>query len=188
MLEQEINNALNTLRAGGTILYPTDTVWGIGCDATNKGAIEKIFRIKQREDSKCMLMLVSDDRMLNRYVKEVPFIAWDLIDAMDKPLTIIYDEIRGIAPNAIAQDGSAGFRIASDEFCRKLISKFGKPIISTSANITGIPTPHNFSEINPAIIQAVDYVVNFNQHNHTKASASSIIKLKNNGEFVILRK
>ena len=187
MFEQEVKKAIEVLRVAGTILYPTDTVWGIGCDATNKEAVEKIFSIKKREDSKSMIVLVSDEGMLNRFVKEVPSLAWDLIDVTEKPLTIIYDGVRGLAPNIIAQDGSAGIRVATDEFCKKLIYKFGKPIVSTSANISGEQTPQNFYNIKDEILNSVDYVVNWRQDEYEKANPSSIIKLKLNGEFVIIR-
>lgn len=188
MFEQEIQKALEVLKNGGTILYPTDTVWGIGCDATNKDAVEKIFKIKKREESKSLIALVSDEGMLNRYVKEVPELAWELIDVSDKPLTIIYDTVRGLASNVMAEDGSAGIRVTSDEFCKKLIYKFGKPIVSTSANTSGDPSPGNFGNISEEIIKAVDHVVNLRQHEYQNANPSSVIKLKANGEFSIIRK
>jgi L-threonylcarbamoyladenylate synthase len=200
-MEQEIQNALKTLRAGGIILYPTDTIWGIGCDATNEKAVEKIFTIKKRIESKSLITLVSDDGMLNRFVKEVPEMAWDLLDTNNstqedepsKRLTIIYDSARGIAKNILAADGSIGIRIVrlasqgGNDFCHRLIHKFGKPIVSTSANISGVPAPGNFLEISDEIIKSVDYVVNWMQHDSSNSLPSSIIKLKANGEFKIIR-
>ena len=187
-MEEDIKKALEVLRAGGTILYPTDTIWGIGCDATNKDAVEKVCRIKKREESKSMIVLIENENFLNRYVKEVPDVAWDLIDTNDKPMTIVYDGVRGLAPNVIAEDGSAGIRITKDEFCKKLIYKFGKPIISTSANISDEPAPNNFTEISENILKEVDYVVNWRQNEFTKAHPSSIIQVKLNGEIKIIRK
>ena len=185
--ESDIQKCLEVLRAGGTILYPTDTIWGIGCDATNAIAVEKVFQIKQRE-SKSLIVLASDDGMLNRFVKDVPALAWDLMEISDTPITIIYDVVRGFAKNILADDGSVGVRIVKDEFCQRLIYKFGKPITSTSANISGADEPKNFSEISSEIISQVDYVVNWRQDESINAKASSIIKLKANGEFQIIRK
>ena len=188
MIEQEIQNALNILRAGGTILYPSDTLWGIGCDAVNKNAVEKVFQIKQRIESKGLIVLVSDEGMLNRFVKNIPAIAWDLLEAADTPFTIIYDEPRGIANNILAEDGSVGIRIVKDEFCKKLIYKFGKPIVSTSANISGAKAPKKYDDISNEIKNQVDYIVNWRQNEFNNAYPSSIIKLKSNGEFQIIRK
>lgn len=187
-MEEEIRKALETLKSGGTILYPTDTVWGLGCDATNKDAVDKIFRIKQRAESKSLIVLVDNDQKLNKYLKDVPAMAWDLIEFSEKPITIIYPDARGLAPNAVAEDGSVGIRLTKDEFCRKLIGKFNKPIISTSANISGQPTPSSFSEISPEIIKSVDHVVNWRQHEKKTPPPSTIIKLAMNGEFTIIRK
>ena len=187
-MEEEIRKALEVLRAGGTILYPTDTIWGIGCDATSENFVEKIFAIKKRQESKSLIVLVSDDGMLNRFVKNIPAMAWDLMDVTDNPLTIIYDEGRGLAKNIFAEDGSIGVRKVSDEFCQRLIHKFGKPIVSTSANITGEAAPQKFSEIKEEIKQAVDYVVTWRQDEWQNAKPSSIIKLKENGEIKIIRK
>ena len=218
-MEQELQNALKVLREGGTILYPTDTIWGIGCDATNEKAVEKILRIKTAtpalkgemqavttapfraggdRSGKSFIALVSDDGMLNRFVKEVPEMAWDLMDANDteeddepiKPITIIYDGARNIAKNVLAEDGSIGIRMVkrtSHEFCHRLIHKFGKPIVSTSANISGEPAPQDFSEISDETISKVDYIVKFPTNDYGRKMPSSIIKLKANGEFVIIR-
>lgn len=194
-MEHEIQNALKVLRGGGTILYPTDTIWGIGCDATNEKAVGKIYNIKQREDKQGLIALVSDDGMLNRFVKDVPEMAWDLIGISnneddyeeEKPLTIIYDAGRGFAKNVLADDGSIGIRMVKDDFCQRMIHKFSKPVVSTSANISGTPAPQNFSEISDEIIKVVDYVVNWRQHENGNAKPSSIIRLKGNGEFQIIR-
>jgi len=187
-MDEEIKNALEALRKGGTILYPTDTVWGIGCDARNKDAVAKVFKIKQRAEYKSMVTLVCDNTMLNRYVKEVPEVAWDLLEAADTPLTIIYPGARMLAENVIAADGSVGIRMVKDEFCRNLIHKFGKPIVSTSANISGDPSPSAFNEIKLDILNKVDYVVNLRQKENTGAQPSTIIKVAMNGEFKIIRK
>jgi L-threonylcarbamoyladenylate synthase len=187
-MDEEIKNTLEVLRKGGTILYPTDTVWGIGCDARNKDAVAKVFRIKQRAEYKSMVALISDITMLNRYVKEVPEAAWDLIDAAERPLTIIYPGARMLAENMVAADGSVGIRIVKDEFCKNLIHKFGKPIVSTSANISGEPAPVNFKDIKIDILNNVDYIVNLRQNENNDTQPSTIIKLALNGEFKILRK
>ena len=188
-MEEEIKKTLEVLKKGGTILYPTDTVWGLGCDARNKEAVNKIFKIKERAEYKSMVVLVCDHQMINRYVKEVPAIAWELIDAAgDDPLTIIYPEGRMLAENIIAADGSVGIRIVKDEFCRNLIHKFGKPIVSTSANISGDPTPPSFTAINPNIMNKVDYIVNLRQQETNNPKPSTIIKVALNGEVKIIRK
>ena len=187
-MEEEIKNALAVLHKGGTILYPTDTVWGIGCDARSKEAVNKIFKLKQRAEYKSMVVLVSDDKMINRYVKDVPAIAWDLIDAAEEPLTIIYPDGRMLAENIIAADGSVGIRIVKDEFCRNLIHKFGKPIVSTSANISGEPAPSSFRDIRLDIMNKVDYIVNLRQTETNNTKPSTIIKIAMNGEFKIIRK
>ena len=187
-MEEEIQNALAVLRKGGTILYPTDTVWGIGCDARNKDAVAKVFKIKQRAEYKSMVTLVCDHTMLNRYVKDVPEVAWDLIEAADSPLTIIYPDGRMLAQNIIAADGSVGIRIIKDEFCKNLIHKFGKPIVSTSANISGENAPTAFNDIKLDIVNKVDYIVNLRQKEKNDTKPSTIIKVAMNGEFKIIRK
>ena len=187
-MEEEIRKALEVLRAGGSILYPTDTIWGIGCDATNEKAVEKVLAVKQRHESKSLIILVSDNGMLNRFVKNIPAVAWDLMDVADSPLTIIYDGGRGLAKNIFADDGSIGVRKTNDEFCQRLIHKFGKPIVSTSANVSSEPAPIHFSDINEKIKLAVDYVVNWKQNETGNSKPSSIIKLKENGEIKIIRK
>ena len=187
-MNNDIKKALEVLRKGGTILYPTDTIWGIGCDATNPDAVKKIYEIKQRSDSKSMLVLLDTAAYLSYYVDEVPEVANDLIALSDKPLTIIYSGAKNLASNLIAADGSIGIRVVSDEFCQKLISQFKKPLVSTSANISEKPAPANFYDIDEAIINAVDYVVEWRQNDTTKSSPSGIIKLGANGEVQIIRK
>lgn len=186
--EDEIKKAVEVLRKGGTILYPTDTIWGIGCDATNTEAVKKIFDIKQRDESKSLIILVCNESMLLKYVRDVPEVAWELIEVSDKPLTIIFDKTHGIAHNVLAQDGSLAVRICKDDFCNRLIYKFGKPIISTSANLSGEKTPSNFHEINDNIVSNVDYAVSYRQEEYGLSTPSTIIKLSNSGEIKIIRK
>ena len=186
-MKEDIENCLKVLNEGGIILYPTDTIWGLGCDATNKSAVKRIFDIKKRNDQKSLLVLLDNPGKIPSYVGEVPDIAWDLIELSEKPLTIIYSDAKNLATNLIAEDSSIGIRIANDQFCQKLIQRFKKPIVSTSANISGKTAPANFSEISDEVIQSVDYVVKWRQDDYTKAQASSIIKLKPNGEVQIIR-
>ena len=186
--EDEIKKACEVMRAGGVILYPTDTVWGIGCDATNEEAVRKVFAIKQRADSKAMLVLVDNPVKVSFYVKEVPQVAWDLIDLTDKPLTIIYDGAKNLAPNLVAEDGSIGIRVTAEEFSKQLCYRFRKPIVSTSANISGEPAPAVFSEISDDIKRAVDYVVGYRQKEKGRPAPSSILKLGAHGEVAIIRK
>ncbi len=183
----EIKNALEILKNGGLILYPTDTVWGIGCDASNPDAVKKVYNLKQREDSKALICLVADDRMLKKYVKQVPVAAQNIIDVTDKPTTIIYDEAQNLAENLIADDGSIAIRIPDDDFCFWLSRKFNGAIVSTSANISGEPTPKSFKEIAPEVLKGVDYVVNL-QREKICDKPSSIIKLSNNGVVKVIRK
>ena len=183
----ETQKALSVLREGGIILYPTDTVWGIGCDASNSEAVKKVYGLKNRADSKALITLVASEIMLERTVIDMPNIAWDLIDAAEKPLTIIYQEVKGIAHNAIAEDGSCAIRLPKDNFCQQLVQRLGKPLISTSANTSGTPTPQSFQDIEPSILSGVDYVVNLRQQEECKNTPSSIILLKNNGEIKIIR-
>ena len=186
-MKEDIQNCLNTLREGGIILYPTDTVWGIGCDASNPQAIQKIFDLKGRTSSKALITLVCSEVMLERTVLNMPEIAWDLIESANRPLTLIYDEVKGIAPNAIAEDGSCGIRLAKDTFCQQLIQRLDKPIISTSANVSGEETPKDFRSISDTILKGVDFVVNYRQNEAKCQKSSNIIKLKNNGEIKIIR-
>lgn len=186
-MHNDIKKALEVLHSGGIILYPTDTIWGIGCDATNEKAVERIYQIKKREDSKSMLVLIENINFLSRYVEEVPEIAYDLIELSDKPLTIIYPGAKNLAKNLIARDGTMGIRISSEDFTRQLIQRFKKPIVSTSANISGTPAPAVFDEITPEILAAVDYVVEYRQEDSNPATPSSIIKLGVGGEIEIVR-
>lgn len=186
-MEEEIKNALEVLRKGGSLLYPTDTVWGLGCDARNKEAVNKIYKLKERAEYKSMVILVCDEKMLNRYVKDVPAIAWDLIETATRPLTIIYPGARMLAENVIAADGSVGIRLVKDEFCKNLIHKFGKPIVSTSANISGEPAPSSFKDIKLDVLNKVDYIVNYRQKEINNTQPSSIIKVSLNGEIKIIR-
>ena len=185
-MKEDLAQCLETLQNGGLILYPTDTVWGIGCDATNADAVKKVYALKNREDSKALICLVANDAMLERTVEQVPEVAWDIIDLATKPTTIIYDSPKGVAKNLVAADNSLAIRIASDDFCRNLIQRFKKPIVSTSANISGKPTPSQFSEIDHRILDGVDYVVNLHREK-TNPSPSSIIKLGNDGTVKVIR-
>lgn len=182
----EIENSLIILKKGGIILYPTDTIWGIGCDATNAAAVSKIYQLKKREESKSMLCLVSDLRMLEKHLEQVPDAAYDIIEYADKPTTIVYDNPVGIAENLIADDNSLGIRVVKKGFAFDLIKKFRRPVVSTSANISGFQGPKNFAEIAPEILNGVEYVVNLQSEN-ASAKPSSIIRLKNDGEVHIIR-
>ena len=156
--EQDIRNAVEVLRKGGVILYPTDTVWGLGCDATNQDAVARIYRIKQRDDSKALICLVDSDARLQRYVRQVPDVGWQLIDCIDKPTTLILDGAVNLAPNLIAADGSIGIRITKEPFSHELCYRFQKAIVSTSANISGEPAAQNYRDIDPRLLEQVDYV------------------------------
>ena len=186
-MTKEINNAVETLSAGGIILYPTDTVYGIGCDATNPEAVKKVYSLKKREDSKALICLVSNQAMLERTVEHVPEVAYDILDLATKPTTVIYDSPKGLAENLIAEDNTIAIRVASDKFCQYLVNKFGKPIVSTSANISGEPSPKDFASISDVILKGVDYVVNLRLEN-PNAPPSSIIKLGNDGTVKVIRK
>lgn len=182
----EIKNTLQVLKNGGLILYPTDTVWGIGCDASNPKAVEKIYKLKHREDSKALICLVADDRMLKKYVKKIPEAAFSIIEISEKPITIIYDDAQNLASNLIADDGTIAIRIPDDEFCYQLSRKLNGAIVSTSANISSKPTPKSFKEIAPVILKGVDYVVNLH-HEKICDKPSSIIKLSNSGVVKVIR-
>ena len=186
-INDDIRTACEVMEKGGVILYPTDTIWGIGCDATNEEAVKRIFEIKHRADSKAMLILIDTAAKLNYYVKDVSDVAWDLIDLADKPMTIIYDGARNLAPNLLAEDGSVGIRVTNESFSKQLCQRFRKAIVSTSANISGNPSPANFSEISEEIKQAVDYIVENRRDEKTEAKPSSIIKLSAKGEIKIIR-
>jgi L-threonylcarbamoyladenylate synthase len=188
MLKNEINKALEVLKSGGIILYPTDTVWGLGCDATNPDAVSKIFALKNREDSKSLIILIDTENKLQSYVSEIPDVAYDLIEYTEKPLTIIYDGAKNLAQNLINEDGSIAIRIPKHDFCQQLIQRFRKPIVSTSANISGEPTPSNFSKISEEILNGVDYVVDLEQESMEEKQSSTIIKLGAGGQFSFIRK
>ncbi|MBR4920283.1 MAG: threonylcarbamoyl-AMP synthase [Prevotella sp.] len=190
--EQDIKNAVEVLRKGGVILYPTDTVWGIGCDATNEEAVKRVYDIKQRDDSKAMICLVDSDARLQRYVRQVPEVAWQLIDSLketdSKPTTLILDGAVNLAKNLIAEDGSIALRITNEPFSKELCYRFQKALVSTSANISGEPAAQNYCDIDPRIIEAVDYVCWSRRQEHKPHQPSSIIRLKENGEVAIIRK
>ncbi|MEH6658371.1 L-threonylcarbamoyladenylate synthase [Leeuwenhoekiella marinoflava] len=183
----EVNESLGVLKRGGLLLYPTDTVWGIGCDATNADAIDKIFALKKRKESKSLICLVSDLKMLNQFVEDIPEVAYNILKYADQPTTIIYDDPIRVAENLIAEDNTLGIRIVQDEFCRALIKKLGKPLVSTSANISGEKTPMRFLEISQPILEGVDYIVNL-QRKHKSTKSSTIIRLSNDGQVKVLRK
>lgn len=183
---KEIDTCNEVIRSGGIVAYPTDTVWGIGCDATNAEAVKKIGEIKQRVD-KSYLVLMTDEGMLQRYVKYVPEVAWDLIDAAEEPLTIIYPEGYNLAAGVCASDGTVGVRLTEDPFCQALIRKVRKPLISTSANLSGKPTPCYFDEIEPEVLNLLDYVVQYKREDRTPMKPSSIIKLGLTGQVQIIR-
>lgn len=185
---EDIRKATEVLRNGGVILYPTDTIWGIGCDATNEEAVKRVYEIKKRSDTKSMLVLLDNPVKLQSFVDEVPDIAWDLVDLADKPMTIIYDGARNLAPNLIAEDGSIGIRITDEEFSMKLCRQFRNPIVSTSANISGTPAPAVFRDISDEIKEAVDYIVEYRQNDNKDTKPSSIFKIGKSGTIDILRK
>lgn len=184
---EDINASLITLRNGGTILYPTDTIWGLGCDATNATAVEKIFKIKARSETKSLLVLVDSIQMLERYVNDIPEIVYELTSVSESPLTIIYSSGKNLAPGVCGDDGSVGIRICHDEFCNELLSRFRKPIVSTSANYSGMPSPENFDLIDKSVLDAADYTVKYRQDDLRKQKASPIIKVELNGTIKIIR-
>lgn len=184
---EDIKKACQVMREGVVILYPTDTIWGIGCDATNEDAVRRVYEIKQRQDSKAMLVLVDSSVKVDFYVRDVPEVAWDLIDLADKPLTIIYSGARNLAANLLAEDGSVGIRVTNEDFSKRLCQQFRKAIVSTSANISGQPSPKNFSEISEEVKSAVDYIVGYRQEEMSNPKPSSIIKLDKGGVIKIIR-
>lgn len=184
---EDIKKACQVMREGGVILYPTDTIWGIGCDATNEDAVRRVYEIKQRQDSKAMLVLVDSSVKVDFYVRDVPEVAWDLIDLADKPLTIIYSGARNLAGNLLAEDGSVGIRVTDEAFSKRLCQQFRKAVVSTSANISGQPSPKNFSEISEEVKAAVDYIVGYRQEEISNPKPSSIIKLDKGGVIKIIR-
>ena len=190
--EEDIRNAVEVLRKGGVILYPTDTVWGIGCDATNAEAVKRVYEIKQRDDSKALICLVDSDARLQRYVRNVPEVAWQLIDSLKesdcRPTTLILDGAINLAPNLIADDGSIGMRITQEPFSKELCYRFQKALVSTSANISGEPAAQNYCDIDSRIVEAVDYVCWSRRQEHKPHQPSSIIRLRENGEVAVIRK
>ncbi len=181
-----MDHIVEILKSGGTLLYPTDTIWGIGCDATNVEAIKKIFEIKKRDASKSMIVLVESEQRLQNIV-DVPEMAWQIMDLSDKPVTIVYDLPKGIPDELLAEDGSIGIRLVKDNFCKKLISKLNKPLVSTSANFSGEKSPMKFSDINPEIIQQVDYAVEEQRDRISEFSGSSVIRIWPDNRIKILR-
>ncbi|MFZ4707977.1 MAG: L-threonylcarbamoyladenylate synthase [Bacteroidales bacterium] len=184
---EDIEKSLLTLEAGGTILYPTDTIWGIGCDATNTKAVEKIFLIKSRAEAKSLIILLDHIDKLSLYIEKVPDITADLLASLTNPVTIIYSNARRLSPKVIANDGTIGIRIVKDDFCAELIRRFGKPIVSTSANISGFEPPAVFSQIAPQIKESVDYIVSYKQDYFTRTKPSTIIRLSDDGMYTIIR-
>lgn len=183
----DIKKACEVMQAGGLILYPTDTIWGIGCDATNEEAVRRVYELKRRADNKAMLVLIDSTAKLEAYVQDVPEIAWDLIEVADKPLTIIYSQGKNLAPNLLGEDGSVGIRITKERFSHDLCERFRRPLVSTSANVSGEPSPANFSEISEVIKNGVDYIVNYRQDDTSKASPSNIIMLGQGGLVKVIR-
>lgn len=187
MINEEIHKAYEVIKEGGIILYPTDTVWGIGCDSTNPEAVAKIYKLKQRAETQSMIVLMNGEKMMYNVFKDIPEVAWQILDLSEKPTTIILDNPRNVAPNLISQDKSLGIRIVKEPFCFKLMEKMRKPLVSTSANISGQPTPKSFKEISPEIVNGVDYVVNLH-HEKIAGKPSTIIKLTNDAQVTIIRK
>ena len=186
-MNEQIEAAIKVLKEGGVILYPTDTIWGLGCDATNPQAVEKIYKIKNRAESKSLIVLAADADMICRYVKEIPEMAITLLEINDKPMTIIYPGAMGLANNAVAEDGSIGIRVPEHQFCKALLKKFRKPIISTSANISGEPTPLGFQNISQSVKNQVDYIVNQEIGIIEDMKPSTIIRFTDNYNFEIVR-
>ena len=186
-MTEDIKKACEVMAAGGIILYPTDTIWGIGCDATNEKAVQRVYELKRRTDNKAMLVLMDSEAKLDRYVSDVPDIAWDLISVSDKPLTIIYSSAKNLATNLLGADGSVGIRITNEEFSKKLCERFRKPLVSTSANVSGEPSPANFSEVSEVIKEGVDYIVSYRQADMSKAAPSGISKLGAGGLVQVIR-
>ncbi len=185
---EDIKKCCEVLEKGGVILYPTDTIWGLGCDATNPDAVKRVYEIKRRADSKAMLVLVDSEVKVDFYVRDVPPIAWDLLEVAVTPLTIIYSGARNLAPNLVAEDGSVGMRITHEEFSQKLCRRYRKAIVSTSANFSGEPAPANFSQINEELKGLVDYIVTYRQDDLSAPQPSSILKVEEDGVITIIRK
>jgi L-threonylcarbamoyladenylate synthase len=188
LFDEDLRNSLNSLKNGGVIIYPTDTIWGFGCDAANQSAVERINRIKSRSDNKSLIILVNGVAMLERYVREVPAVAYDLIEVSDTPLTIIYPEGKSLAAGICSEDGSVGIRICHDDFCSELITRFRRPLVSTSANRSGEPFPSCYSEIDKDLLKEADYIVKYRQEDRRKNSPSPVIKIDKKGVIEIIRK
>ena len=186
-INQEIQKAYEVIQKGGIILYPTDTVWGIGCDATNPEAVAKIYKLKQRAETQSMIVLMNGEKMIYNVFKDIPEVAWQIIDLSEDPITLVLDKPRNVAANLIAPDQTLGIRIVKEPFCFKLMEKMKKPLVSTSANISGQPTPKSFKEISPEIIKGVDYVVNLHREK-IAGKPSTIIKLTNDSQVKVIRK
>lgn len=186
-INTEVHNAYEVIKNGGIILYPTDTVWGIGCDASNPEAVKKIYALKQREESKSMIVLMNGEKMMYTVFKDIPEVAWQILDLSEKPTTLILDNPRNVAPNIIAEDKTLGVRIVKEPFCFKLMERMKRPLVSTSANISGMFTPKSFKEISPEILKGVDYVVNLH-HDKICDKPSTIIKLTNDSQVKVIRK
>ena len=187
LFNTDIEACLRVLESGGLILYPTDTIWGIGCDATSEAAVEKIFALKKRIETKALIVLIADERSLLQYVASPHIEVFDYIQGVSKPTTIIYENAIGLASNLLAEDGSVGIRICADEFCKHLIKRFRKPIVSTSANISGFPPPKVFSDIDIAVKEGVDYMVHYRQDDTIPVEPSAVVKCNKDGSFTILR-
>ena len=187
LFNTDIEACLRVLESGGLILYPTDTIWGIGCDATNEEAVGKIFALKKRIETKALIVLIADERSLLQYVASPHIEVFDYIQGVSKPTTIIYENAIGLASNLLAEDGSVGIRICADEFCKHLIKRFRKPIVSTSANVSGFPPPKVFSDIDIAVKEGVDYVVHYRQDDTIPVEPSAVVKCNKDGRFTILR-
>lgn len=186
--QDDIKKAIEVMKKGGVILYPTDTVWGIGCDATNEEAVAKVYKIKHRDDSKALICLVDSSVRLQRYVRNVPEVAWKIMELATKPTTIIFDNAVNLAPNLIAEDGSIGMRITQEPFSKELCYRFQKPIVSTSANISGEPAAQNYKDITEELLNSVDYVCFSRRQEKKPHTPSSIIRIKVGGEVEIIRK
>ena len=184
----DLREALRVLNEGGVILYPTDTIWGLGCDACNPEAVRRVYEIKQRADNKALIVLVDSEPKVEFYVRDVPEVAWDLLDVADRPLPLVLDGARNLAPNLLGEDGSIGIRVTHEPFSRDLCMRFRRAIVSTSANVSGEPAPRCFAEIPEEILRAVDYVCTSRRDETQTAQASSVIKLTQGGEVTILRK
>ncbi|TRX02781.1 L-threonylcarbamoyladenylate synthase [Flavobacterium gawalongense] len=186
-ISEEVHKAYEVIKEGGIILYPTDTVWGIGCDATNSEAVAKIYKLKQRAETQSMIVLMNGEKMMYNVFKDIPEVAWQIMDLSEKPTTVILDKPRNVASSLVSSDNSLGIRIVKEPFCFKLMEKMKKPLVSTSANISGQPTPKSFKEISPEIIKGVDYVVNLHREK-IACNPSTIIKLTNDSQVKVIRK